>query len=128
MKKLTVRTFALLAALSFSICAAAILYICIALPYAGKSRSQRLLVSETEKLVSALRITEKQNSEPLFTDFIRKTGAFLFLLDRAQNPISPYTFEKTNADIDNKNGLPFRFADSGEDYILITQYNSSRSD
>lgn len=128
MKKLTVRTFALLAALSFSICAAAFLYICIALPYAGKSRSQRLLVSETENLVSELRVTEKQNSEPLFTDFIRKTGAFLFLLDSEQNPINPYTFEKTNADIDNKNGLPFRFADSGEDYILITRYNSSRSD
>lgn len=128
MKKLTIRTFALLAALSFSIYAAAFLYICIALPYAGKSRSQRLLVSETEKLVSALRVTEKQNSEPLFTDFIRETGAFLFLLDSEQNPISPYTFEKTNAEIDNKNGLPFRFADSGVDYILITQYNSSRSD
>lgn len=128
MKKLTVKTFALLAALSFSICAAAFLYICIALPYAGKSRSQRLLVSETEKLVSALRVTEKQNSEPLFTDFIRETGAFLFLLDSEQNPISPYTFEKTNAEIDNNNGLPFRFAGSGEDYILITRYNSSRSD
>ena len=128
MKKLTVRTFALLAALSLAISVIAFLCIWLAVPYAGKSRSQRLLAAETERLVSTLRVTEKQNSEPLFTDFVRETGAFLFLLDREYIPVSPYTFERTNADIDNDGGFPFRFADSGEDYILITQYNSSRSD
>lgn len=128
MKKLTVRTFALLVALSLAICAVAFICIRVALPYAGRSRSRRLLISETEQLVSALRVTEKQNSEPLFTDFVRETGAFLFLLDGEQNPISPYTFKKTNADVNSDGGFPFRFADSEEDYILITRYNSARSD
>lgn len=128
MKKLTIRTFALLAALSLATCAITFLCIRIALPYAGKSRSQRMLASETEQLVSTLRVTEKQNSEPLFTDFIRETGAFLFLLDGEHIPISPYTFEATNAAVINNDGIPFRFADSDEDYILITKYNGSRSD
>ncbi|MDE7193173.1 MAG: HAMP domain-containing histidine kinase [Oscillospiraceae bacterium] len=128
MKKLTIRTFALLAALALAICAVAFLCIRIALPYAGKSRSYRLLTAETEQLISTLRVTEKQDSEPLFTDFIRETGAFLFLLDGDQNPISPYTFEKTNAAAGSDGGFPFRFADSDDDYVLITQYNSSRSD
>lgn len=128
MKKLTIRTFVLLAALSLAISVIAFLCIWIALPNAGESRSQRLLAAKTEQLVSTLRLTEKSNSEPLFTDFIRETGAFLFLLDGEENAISPYTFEKTYADVVNDNGLPFRFADTDEDYILIARYNSSRSD
>lgn len=128
MKKLTINTFALLAALSMAVCAITLLCIHISIPYAGKSRSQRLLTAETEQLISTLRVTEKNNSEPLFTDFIRETGAFLFLLDGEQNPISPYTFEKTNAAVVSDGGFPFRFADSDDDYVLITQYNSLRSD
>ncbi len=127
MKRLTLRTFALLTALSLTICAAAFLCIWLALPNAGKSRSQRLFAEETEQLVSALRVTEKQNSEPLFTDFIRETGAFVFLLDNEKNYVSPYTFERAHADIDST-GYPFRFFGSDEDYILITQYNNARSD
>ncbi len=128
MRKLTINTFALLAALSLAICAVAFICIRIALPYAEKSRSHRLLASETEQLAAALRVTEKQKSEPLFTDFIRETGAFLFLLVREKNVVSPYTFEKTNAAVGSDSGYPFRFAGSDEDYILITQYNSARSD
>lgn len=127
MKKLTARTFALLMALSLAVSGIALLCIRISLPYIGKDRSLELLDAETKQLVSTLRVTEKQNSEPLFTDFIRETGAFLFLLDREQNPISPYTFERTSAAVDG-DGYPFRFSDSNEDYILITQYNSTRSD
>lgn len=128
MKKLTVRTFALLAALSLAISAAAFLCIWIAIPYAGKSRSERLLSEETERLISELRVTAKSDSEPLFTDFIRDTGAFLFLLDAEQKPVSPYTFERTNAAVGSGGGMPFRFAGSDEDYILITGYNGARSD
>ncbi|MDE7133280.1 MAG: HAMP domain-containing histidine kinase [Lachnospiraceae bacterium] len=128
MKKLTVRTFALLTALALTIFFIAFLCIWIALPYTDKSRSQRLLDAETEQLVSDLRVTEKQDSEPLFTDFIRETGAYLFLLDGEENAVSPFTFEPTNAVVSNNDGYPFRFADSDDDYILIVQYNSSRSD
>lgn len=128
MKRLTARTFALLAALSLIISVIAFLCILTALPYTGKERSQRLLAEETEQIVSALRLTEKRNSEPLFTDFIRETGAFLFLLDDERKPISPYTFERTGAETIDDIGLPFRFSDSDEDYILITRYDSARSD
>lgn len=127
MKKLTARTFALLMALSLAVSGIALLCIRISLPYTGKNRSPEFLDAETKQLVSTLRVTEKQQSEPLFTDFIRETGAFLFLLDREHNPISPYTFERTGAAVDG-DGYPFRFSDSDEDYILITQYNSARSD
>ncbi len=92
MKRLTVRTFALLTALALTIFMIAFLCIWIALPYTGKSRSQRLLDAKTEQLVSSLRITEKQNSESLFTDFIRETGAYLFLLDGEENTVSHFTF------------------------------------
>lgn len=128
MKRLTVRTFALLTALALTIFMIAFLCIWIALPYTGKSRSQRLLDAKTEQLVSSLRITEKQNSESLFTDFIRETGAYLFLLDGEENTVSPFTFEPTNETASNNDGYPFRFADSDDDYILIVQYDSSRSD
>lgn len=128
MKKLTVRTFALLASISMAISIIAFLCMRVAVPYAGKSRSQRLLAKETERLISELRITEKQNSEPLFTDFIRATGSFLFLLDGEKIPVSPYTFQRTDTEVCNTEGFPFRFANSNEDYILITQYDSSRSE
>lgn len=128
MKKLTVRTFALLTALALTIFFIVFLCIWISLPYTGKSRSQRLLDAKTEQLVSSLRTTEKQNSEALLADFIRETGAYLFLLDGEKNTVSPFTFELTNEIVSNNDGYPFRFADSDDDYILIVQYNSSRSD
>lgn len=127
MKKLTARTFALLVTLSLAVSVIALLCIRIALPYIGKSRSRELLDAETKQLVSTLRVTEKQKSEPLFTNFIRETGAFLFLLDGEKKSVSPYTFRRVSAAVDG-NSYPFRFSDSDEDYILVTQYNSTRSD
>ncbi len=127
MKKLTARTFALLVTLSLAVSVIALLCIRIALPYIGKSRSRELLDAETKQLVSTLRVTEKQKSEPLFTDFIRETGAFLFLLDGEKKSVSPYTFSRVSAAVDG-NSYPFRFSDSDEDYILVTQYNSTHSD
>ncbi len=128
MKKLTARTFALLVTLSLAVSVIALLCIRIALPYIGKSRSRELLDAETKQLVSTLRVTEKQKSEPLFTDFIRETGAFLFLLDGEKKSVSPYTFRRVSAAAVDGNSYPFRFSDSDEDYILVTQYNSTRSD
>lgn len=127
MKKLTLKTFALLAAIAFAISAVAFLCLWIALPNAEERSSRQRLEEETERLVSELRIAEKGSSERLFTDFVRNNGALLVLLDDEGYPVSPYTFERTG-DICDDEGIPFRFADSEEDYVLITRYDGSRAD
>lgn len=80
MKKLTIRTFALLAALSLATCAITFLCIRIALPYAGKSRSQRMLASETEQLVSTLRVTESKTVSRCLPILYGKPAHFFFCL------------------------------------------------
>lgn len=127
-KKLTVKTFLLLLVLSLSVILFAYGCIWILLPYADKKQAQNELAEKSEQLVSNLRVTEKHDSELLFTDFIRATGADILLLDREGNAVSLFTFEKVTTDIFQGNQYPFRFADSTEDYLLITRYNPARSD
>lgn len=52
MKKLSVRTFALLVTLSLAVLMIILFCICIALPYVGQSRSQDLLDVETAWLLA----------------------------------------------------------------------------
>lgn len=127
MKKLTLKTFLWLLTLSVAISAIAYLCIWISLPDAGERRSQRLFASETEQLVSKLRLTEKEESERLFTDFIRKTGADVFLLDSGNNSLSPFTFRSTDENTTDGIRYPFRFHDTDEEYILIVRRNDLHS-
>lgn len=129
MNRLTTKTFFLLLALSLAILLSAYGCIWIFLPYADQKLAQRRLDQRTQQFVSCLRTTAKGDSEPLFTDFIRQTGAKLILLDCGGDPVSPFTFQKIGLNEPEKsNRYPFRFADSGDEYALIACYDSARSD
>lgn len=97
------------------------------LPYADQKLAQRSLDQQTQQLVSILRTTQKGDSEPLLINFIRQTGADISLFDPNGESVSPFTFEKTAAEMIPGTRYPFRFPDSDE-YVLITHYNPLRSD
>ena len=82
MHKLTTKTFFLLLILSLTIILSAYGCIWLFLPYADQKLAQRSLDQRTQQFVSCLWTTARDDSEPLFTDFIRQTGAELFLLDK----------------------------------------------
>lgn len=129
MNRLTAKTFFLLLALSLTILLSAYGCIWIFLPYADQKLAQRRLDQRTQQFVSGLWTTNKDDSESLFTDFIRQTGAKLILLDRNGEPVSPFTFQKIEINKPEKtNRYPFRFANSGDEYTLIASYDSTRSD
>lgn len=131
MHKLTLKTFLLLLILSLIILLSAYGCIWIFLPYADQKLARRNLALETKEFVSSLWMTPKDDSEPLFTDFLRRTGAELVLLDRDGEVVSPFTFMSLNrekTDLDHTDRYPFRFADSGDEYVLIVRYDPSRSD
>lgn len=127
MKKLTLKTFALLLALSLVISGIAYLCIWLFLPDVGKQRSKRLLETETEQLIAELRITEKEQSERIFADFIRQTGAEISLLNSDEKSLSPFTFRYTDADIVDGERYPFRFHDTADEYILVVRYSDLHS-
>lgn len=64
------------------------------LPNAGQGRARRELERRTQQLVSRLRLTQKAQSEELFTAFIRETGAQLSLQNNKGQAVSLFTFEK----------------------------------
>lgn len=128
MKKLTLKTFVFLLVLSLIISTVAYLCIWFFLPRTGKTRSQQTLVSETEKLIATLQLTPKAESEYLFTDFIRKTGADISLLDGQNNHVSPFTFCYTVGHTVDGEQYPFRFPDTLEEYVLVVKHNNFYSD
>ena len=128
MNKLTIKTFLLLLLLSMTILLSAYGCIWFFLPYADQKLAQRSLDQRTRQLVSCLWTTPKSNSELLFIDFIRQTGADVCLLDQNGEAVSLFTFIKTNSNTIQGNSYPFHFADSDEEYVLITHYNPLRSD
>lgn len=131
MHKLTLKTFFLLLLLSLTILLSAYGCIWIFLPYADQKLARQNLKRQTEQFVSSLWTTPKNDSGSLFTDFLRQTGAELFLLDRDGKVVSPFTFTPQNlknTDLDTTDRYPFRFADSGDEYVLIARYDPSRSD
>lgn len=129
MNRLTTKTFFLLLALSLAILLSAYGCIWIFLPYADQKLAQRRLDQRTQQFVSCLWTTAKGDSEPLFTDFIRQTGAKLILLDCSGETVSPFTFHKIKVNVPERtNRYPFRFADSDDEYALIACYDSTRSD
>lgn len=134
MHKLTTKTFFLLLILSLTIILSAYGCIWLFLPYADQKLAQRSLDQRTQQFVSCLWMTARDDSEPLFTDFIRQTGAELFLLDSDGDAVSPFTFQKYQKQDWADGGTlpedryPFRFADSDDEYVLIARHNPSRSD
>ncbi len=134
MHKLTTKTFFLLLILSLTIILSAYGCIWLFLPYADQKLAQRSLDQRTQQFVSCLWTTARDDSEPLFTDFIRQTGAELFLLDSDGDAVSPFTLQKyqkqdwTDGGTLPEDRYPFRFADSDDEYVLITCHNPSRSD
>ena len=134
MHKLTTKTFFLLLILSLTIILSAYGCIWLFLPYADQKLAQRSLDQRTQQFVSCLWTTARDDSEPLFTDFIRQTGAELFLLDSDGDAVSPVTLQKyqkqdwTDGGTLPEDRYPFRFADSDDEYVLITRHNPSRSD
>ncbi|MBQ7944525.1 MAG: HAMP domain-containing histidine kinase [Lachnospiraceae bacterium] len=128
MKKLTQKTFLVLLGLSLAISVLAYICILIFLPYANQNRAKQELCLQSEQLISELRVATKVESEELFVDFIRETGADLRLLDEDRQVVSLFTFEKTEAEIFEGEEHPFRLADSEEEYLLIIRYNEARSE
>ena len=133
MKKLTAKTFLLLLILSLAVLLFSYSCIWIFLPYANQKQSQKEFEEKTEQLVTMLRATQQHNSELLFLNFIQETGADVYLFNKYDICVSIFTFEELsfslNADQTRaaENRYPFRFADSSEDYVLITYYNPARS-
>lgn len=134
MKKLTAKTFLLLLILSLAVLLFAYGCIWIFLPYANRKQSQKEFEEKTEQLVITLRTTQKHNSEALFLNFIQETSADVYLFNKYDICVSIFTFQEipfslsVNQPRTAENRHPFRFADSDEDYILITYYNPARSD
>lgn len=136
MKKLTLRTFLLLLALSLFVLLSAYGCIWIFLPYATEKKARHTLEQKSSEFADALRTTAQQDSEPLFTAFLRETGADILLLDEQEQCISPFTFMPNGASFDITSSgqafadtrCPFRFAGSTQDYILIIRYNPARFD
>lgn len=129
MHKLTLKTFFLLLLLSLSVTLFAYGCIWIFLPYADQKSARRNLARQTEQFVSCLWTTPRSDSTPLFTDFLRQTGAELLLLDQSGETVSPFTFQKTgHSEIVPEARYPFRFADSDDEYVLIARYDPTRSD
>lgn len=128
MKRLTIKTFVLLLVLSMAVILFAYGCIWIFLPYANKKQAQRKLDEKTEQLVSELRTTKKSSSEALFVDFISKNDADILLLDSKGKSVSGFTFKEIDSDVFEGCRYPFRFADSKDEYILLTRYNATRSD
>lgn len=128
MNKLTVKSFLFLLLLSLAITLSAYGCIWIFLPYADQKRAQRSIEQQSERLVSRLWTTPKSESEPLFLDFIRKTDAEMFLLDKNGEAVSMFTFEVIHPEITAGKRYPFRFIDSDDEYILVIRYHSTRSD
>lgn len=128
MKKLTLKTFLMLLLLSLTIILSAYGCIWICLPYADQKLAQHNLAKQSEHLVSRLWSTPKGESEPLFIDFIRLTGAEMLLLNQNGETVSLFTFEKIDSEIIAGNKYPFRFIDSDEEYALVTRYNPTRAD
>lgn len=128
MHKLTLKTFFLLLLLSLSVSLFAYGCIWVFLPYADQKSARRNLARQTEQFVSCLWTTPRSDSTPLFTDFLRQTGAELLLLDQSGEAVSPFTFQKTgHSKIVPEARYPFRFADSDDEYVLIACYDPTRS-
>lgn len=136
MKKLTLRTFVLLLALSLFVLLSAYGCIWIFLPYASEKKAQLALERKSSEFADALRTTAQSDSEPLFTAFLRETGADILLLDERGQCVSPFTFAPGDASFDMTSGgqtpaaarRPFRFDGSTQEYILIIRYNPARFD
>ena len=126
MKKLTIKTFLIFFFLSFVVSISAYSCICFSLSYTNKAYRQQLLDKKTKLLLSDLRETKKQDSEQLFIDFIKETGADLILLNQNRECVSLFTFQKDNQRNQNnfnEKEQPFRFLYSLEEYILKIHYN-----
>lgn len=121
-KKLTQKTCLMLTALSLAVCLLAYGCIWFFLPNAGQGRARRELERRTQQLVSRLRLTQKAQSEELFTAFIRETGAQLSLQNNKGQAVSLFTFEKKEDGVAQEDGRqirqPFQFADTNEEYLL----------
>lgn len=139
-KKLTCKTFLLLAALSMAVCVCAYSCIWFFLPYAGQKRAVKELAVQTQRLVKELWQTPRAESGPLFLDFIKETGADLCLADACGQSIPITAFPQnggdTHADLwDSQNGgdtalvlrYPFQFADARDEYLLTVCYNPFRT-
>lgn len=128
MNKLTLKTFLFLLLLSLTIILSAYGCIWFFLPYADRKLAQHNMEQQSEQLVSRLWKTPKYESEPLFLDFIRQTGARMLLLDKNEEAISMFTFKTINTEIIEGRRYPFRFIDSDDEYALVICYNPARSE
>lgn len=131
-KKLTKKTCLLLMALSLAVCLLCYGCIWFFLPYAGQRRAYSKLEQRTQELVHKLRLTGQGQSEELFLDFIRETGAKLLLKNDQGQCISLFTFEQIETDAEQETAeairYPFKFADTKEEYLLTVHDLPVRAD
>lgn len=126
MRKLTQKTFFMLLALCLIISVLSYSFIGIFLPETNEKQTRRKLEVKTEELVSKLRKAKVSESENLFLDFIKETGADLILVNANREEVNLFTFvvkeNKQKIQVQEKE-YPFRFMDSDKEYILIAGYN-----
>lgn len=105
-KRLTQKTCLLLTILSLAVCLFAYECIWFFLPQVDRRREQKGLKEQAEQLVSELRVTEKCEGEALFLDFIRETGAGLWLIDERGRSMPFYSLYREDIE-------PFGYGSSG---------------
>ncbi|MCM1182233.1 MAG: HAMP domain-containing histidine kinase [Roseburia sp.] len=127
MKKLTARTFLFLLLLSLFISLLAYGCIWIFLPYANEQKAQHALERKSEQYAALLRGTKRADSGPVFMSLLHETDMDFLVTDGNGTCINPFTLEQTDEQVLEGEPYPFRFADSTEEYLLITRYNSARS-
>ncbi|MDR1705956.1 MAG: HAMP domain-containing histidine kinase [Clostridiales bacterium] len=101
------------------------------LPFSNEGQARRELFARSEELVSRLRLGSQDESNALFTKFLRETGAGLILLDENRQPVPRFLFGNNNEEIhvsDDIREYPFRFAGSSDEYILTVIFNPLISD
>lgn len=129
-ESLTAKTFLILFALFITALTAVYFFTGLFLPFASEKQASRELFVQSENLVSGLRLRNENECGASFTDFLRETGAELFLLDANRKIVSDFAYgnylplpAEIRASSDRMREYPFRFADSTDEFILIVVYN-----
>lgn len=127
-KSLTIKTFLVLLALLFSVCAITYTLICLFLPFANEGQSRSDLDIRSKALVNRLRLCPASESGDLFARFMQDTGADLYLLDENQQQIDLFHFDKIDNTLQPGQKYPFRFIASNKQYVLTVHFNPMRSE
>lgn len=126
-RNLTVKIFLLLLSIQLFLCAIVYFFTSQFIPYANESLTQHRLDAQSKALITELRQCSDAESRKLFANFMKDTGAELYLLDANNDTIDLFTLGVIDTEIQSGEEYPFRFLGSNEEYVLIVCYNPART-